>query len=113
MTTGRLLVRPSRMLKKSASFVLASLKSSTYRSVRLASSLTAALLDGLFEHPLTIQALSPPYYHSTVSHKNRVFPQTASVLHSRPSNQNRFLRRARRGSRYPRLWQLVHADESV
>jgi hypothetical protein len=39
------------MLKKSASFVLASLRSSTYRGVRLASSLAAALLDGLFEHP--------------------------------------------------------------
>jgi hypothetical protein len=39
------------MLKKSASFVLASLRGSTYRSVRFASSLIAALLDGLFEHP--------------------------------------------------------------
>ena len=39
------------MLKKTASIVLASLRGSTYRSVRLASSLAAALLDGLFEHP--------------------------------------------------------------
>src|ERR1700704_5545140 len=39
------------MLKKSASFVLTSLRGSTYRSVRLASSLAAALLDSLFEHP--------------------------------------------------------------
>jgi hypothetical protein len=39
------------MLKKSVSFVLASLRGSTYRSVRLASSLAAALLDGHFEHP--------------------------------------------------------------
>jgi len=39
------------MLKKSASFVLASLRGSTYRSVRLASSLAAAPLDGHFEHP--------------------------------------------------------------
>jgi hypothetical protein len=39
------------MLKKSASFVLASLRGSTYRSVRLASSLAAATLDGHFEHP--------------------------------------------------------------
>ena len=31
--------------------VLASLRGSTYRSVRLASSLAAALLDSLFEHP--------------------------------------------------------------
>jgi len=41
----------SRMLKKSASGVLASRRGSTYRRVRLASSLAAALLDGLFEHP--------------------------------------------------------------
>mgnify|MGYP001557995201 FL=1 len=39
------------MLKQSASGVLASRRSSTYRSVRLASSLAAALLDGLFDHP--------------------------------------------------------------
>ena len=39
------------MLKKSASGVLASRRDSTYRSVRLASSLAAALLDSLFEHP--------------------------------------------------------------
>jgi hypothetical protein len=39
------------MLKKSTSIVLASLRGSTYRSVRLASSLAAALLDGLFEQP--------------------------------------------------------------
>jgi len=41
----------SRMLKKSASGVLTSLRGSTYRSVRLASSLAAALLDGHFGHP--------------------------------------------------------------
>jgi hypothetical protein len=35
------------MLKKSASIVLTSLRGSTYRSVRLASSLAAALLDEL------------------------------------------------------------------
>jgi hypothetical protein len=40
------------MLKKAASFVLASLKTSTYRQkVRLGLSLAAALLDSLFEHP--------------------------------------------------------------
>jgi hypothetical protein len=38
------------MLNKSASGVLASLRDSTYRSVRLASSLAAALLDWIFEH---------------------------------------------------------------
>jgi hypothetical protein len=42
------------MLKKSASFVLASLRGSTYRSVRLASSLAAALLNGLFEYPAKV-----------------------------------------------------------
>jgi hypothetical protein len=42
------------MLKKSASGVLASLRGSTYRSVRLAFSLAAALLDGHFEHPATV-----------------------------------------------------------
>jgi hypothetical protein len=40
------------MLKQSASVVLAARRGSTYRSVRLASLLAAALLDGLFEHPV-------------------------------------------------------------
>ena len=39
------------MLKKPPSGVLASLRGSTYRSVRFASLLAAALLDKLFEHP--------------------------------------------------------------
>jgi len=39
------------MLKTSASFVLASLRDSTYRSVRLVSSLAAAWLGDRFEHP--------------------------------------------------------------
>ena len=50
-------VSTSRMLKKTASIVLASLRVSTYRSVRLASSLAAALLDGLFEHPAGVFSL--------------------------------------------------------
>jgi class 3 adenylate cyclase len=45
------------MLKKSASIVLASLRGSTYRSVRLASSLAAALLNGHFEHPAGVFSL--------------------------------------------------------
>jgi hypothetical protein len=49
----------SRMLKKSASGVLASLRDSTYRSVRLASSLAAALRDSPFERPETIVRLAP------------------------------------------------------
>ncbi len=44
------------MLKKSASGVLASRRGSTYQLVRLASSLAAALLDGLFEHPVVVRA---------------------------------------------------------
>jgi hypothetical protein len=46
------------MLKKSASGVLASFRDSTYRSVRLASSLAAALLDGHFEHPAGVILVS-------------------------------------------------------
>jgi hypothetical protein len=42
------------MLKKAASGVLASLRGSTYRNVRLASSLAVALLDSLFEHPVYV-----------------------------------------------------------
>ena len=45
----------SSMLKKTASIVLASLRGSTYRSVRLASSLAEALLNGLFEHPVLLE----------------------------------------------------------
>jgi hypothetical protein len=46
------------MLKKSASGVLTSLRGSTYQSVRLTSSLAAALPDSLFEHPAGDPALS-------------------------------------------------------
>ena len=49
----------SRMLKKTASGVLASRRGSMYRRVCLASSLTAALLNGLFEHPVVIQIATP------------------------------------------------------
>jgi hypothetical protein len=47
------------MLKKPASIVLTSFRGSTYRSVRLASSLAAALLVGLFEHPEVFEAVAP------------------------------------------------------
>jgi hypothetical protein len=44
--------RTNRMLKKSASFVLGSSKSSTYpRGYASGFDSPAALLDGLFEHP--------------------------------------------------------------
>jgi hypothetical protein len=58
------------MLKKSASDVLASLRGSTYRSVRLAPSLAAALLDSLFEHPAGNLALSTYLYQWTLPRKN-------------------------------------------
>jgi hypothetical protein len=48
----------SSLLKKSASGIFASLRGPTYRSVRLASSFTAALLDSHFEHPASDLALS-------------------------------------------------------
>ena len=58
----------------SVSFVLALLRGSTYRSVRLASSLVAALLNGLFEHPargsfvvLDLQAIEFPPSHNCFS----------------------------------------------
>ena len=47
------------MLKKPASFVLASFRPSTYRrEYAFGSSLAAALLDGLFEHPADMVLLS-------------------------------------------------------
>jgi hypothetical protein len=67
------------MLKKTASIVLASLRGSTYRSVRLASSLAAALLDGLFEHPV----LLGPQFHMkdfNVLCGNRVFRQPVNLF---------------------------------
>jgi hypothetical protein len=47
------------MLKQAASVVLASLRGSTYRNVRFASSLAAALLDSLFEHPAETYTSQP------------------------------------------------------
>jgi hypothetical protein len=61
------------MLKKSASFVLAVLRGSTYRSVRLASSLAAALLDSLFEHPAKCPSAIPDM-------QNSEFPTYAQIF---------------------------------
>jgi len=61
------------MLKKSASIVLASLRGSTYRSVRLASSLAAALPDGLFEHPAGYSATIPMRNITTGIAQNQSF----------------------------------------
>ena len=50
--SSRVLHPPCRMRKKSASGVLASLSGSPYGRVRFAASFAAALLDGLFAHPV-------------------------------------------------------------
>jgi hypothetical protein len=61
---------PGGMLKKFASGALASRKGSTYRRVRLASSLAAALLEGLFEYPVVIQIATPfGVFQPCCSHK--------------------------------------------
>ena len=67
------------MLKNPASFVLASLRGSTYPEVRFASSLVAAALDGLFEQAagcfgaITMREITAAY-----SFKNPVFSQPAN-----------------------------------
>ena len=62
--------RSGRMLKKSASIVLTSLRGSTYRSVRLPSSLVAALLDGRFERPAKLRLhLAPKTCHTLAVQK--------------------------------------------
>ena len=73
----------NRMLKKSASGVLASLRGSTYRSVRLASSLAAALLDSLFEHPEVVPASAgtETFRHSVCI--NRICSRTTRRLWQR------------------------------
>jgi hypothetical protein len=62
------------MLKKSASDVLASLRGSTYRSVSLASSLAAALLNGLFEHPVWRVRLIPNILTNEILARSHGFP---------------------------------------
>ena len=78
------------MLKKSASGVLASLRGSTYCCVRLASSLAAVLLGGLFEHPVGAVwiglALSGLVWPSTVpAAEQRVPLRVAIHVHSTAS----------------------------
>ena len=65
------------MLKKSASGILASFRGSTYRSVRLAFSLAAALLDGHFEHPAWCILGIPDVQTSEI----QVCPQSFSVAY--------------------------------
>ena len=55
----------NRMLKKAASFVLASLRGSTYRKeYAFASSLAAASLTGLFEHPVGRRGMIHKFFAS-------------------------------------------------
>ena len=74
---------PSRLLKKSASFVLASLRGSTYRSVRLASSLAAALLDSLFEHPAGASTINIPTISGPCRAKTEFFSKLLGHLSAR------------------------------
>jgi hypothetical protein len=82
------------MLKKSASGVLASLRGSTYRSVRFAPSLAAALPvgtarlgalgwagenEGLFEHPELMLMFAPNRNFRPYFSVNRVFIQSAKA----------------------------------
>jgi hypothetical protein len=73
----------SRMLKKSASGVLASLRGSTYRSVRLAALLATALLDSLFEHPAVIPVSPRREKLRHIVCINRVYSQPARGLWQR------------------------------
>ena len=84
--SANLLEFHSRMLKKSASGILTSLRGSTYRSVRLASSLAAALLDNLFEHPawcppvvLGVRTIEIPPCHNSVPQPVIGLPAQASA----------------------------------
>jgi hypothetical protein len=54
------------MLETSTSGVLALRRGSTYRSVRLASLLAVALMDGLFEHPEALGPSAPFWKIATV-----------------------------------------------
>jgi hypothetical protein len=69
------------MLKNSASFIIASLRSSTYRSIRLASSLAAALLNGLFEHPDAL--LASTRLHMTLAANFQMIPPSLLAVSSR------------------------------
>jgi hypothetical protein len=83
------------MLKKSAGSVLASLKGSTYRSVRLAFSLAAALLDGLFEHPARYKVfhslLCSQYFTIQLFHVRDGRIETKSFVRTRPPTEAHLL----------------------
>ena len=70
-----------RMLKQSASGVLASVRSSTYPGVRFGSSLAAALLDGLFEHPRAAPVCDETHDVTTPCRTRIVFFRNLLVLY--------------------------------
>ena len=72
------------MLKKPPSDVLAALRGSTYRSVRLAPSLAAALLDGLFEHPVRYSFLIPQMQPIDFEEVHHRFAQPARTFDRTP-----------------------------
>jgi hypothetical protein len=72
------------MLKKSASGVFASLRGSTYQSVRLTSSLAAALLDSLFEHPAGDPALSTYLLPVDLAAQKLSFSANCDAIFPRP-----------------------------
>ena len=69
----------NRMLKKSASGVLASLRGSTYRSVRLRLFARCGLAGGLFEHPAWCTRVSQTYRTMKFWRAHRVFPQPSKL----------------------------------
>jgi hypothetical protein len=75
-----------RMLKKSASGVLASLRGSTYRSVRFASLPAAALLDEFFEHPAGTFSVCPRCAGHRSSVGRKVFLAACEPLERGPED---------------------------
>ena len=98
--------------------VLALLRSSTYRSVRLASSLAAALLDGLVEHPashypivLKMGAIDFSSCHNSFSEDPsktcRDCPATRFSFRPRPTDNGRACRMPTRDVLFVRRSSLV------
>ena len=77
---GEECVNSSRMLKKSASFVLASLRSSTYRSVRLRLFARCDRAGGHFEHPVWCTLGIPSVLKNETSACLESFPQAPRPL---------------------------------
>ncbi len=92
--------RPRRAeTRLSPGFVLASFSGSTYQSVCLASSLAAALLDGLFEHPV--------YYSGTITALHRTKNEFLSILLACQRHNQRFGFLSGPAIRFQRVFQRV------